>query len=148
MELALIVVQGALREVEQMKHLGGGPKGLVEHISHGDRAPKRLRVEGDDASKLPPEIVTAPSGQLQEVLFARLTNDFCCFSILSFFVSQEAKSYMKGVKDGLNQMLNIIHEETEESVTLAWRDLGADRDKLRQELQIFQGQVVSQDTQN
>lgn len=35
---------------------------------------------------------------------------------------------MKWVKDGLNQKLNTIREDTEESVALAWRDLESERD--------------------
>lgn len=31
--------------------------------------------------------------------------------------------YMHGVKEGLNRMLNMIREETEESVVVAWKDL-------------------------
>lgn len=51
-----------------------------------------------------------------------------------FFVSirimQEARVNLKEVNDGLKRMLNTIHKETEESITLAWKDLEAERDQL------------------
>lgn len=59
--------------------------------------------------------------------------------------------YMEGVKEGLNRMLNMIHEEAEESVATAWKDLEAERDglqdlqmKMAADLQLPQGQVASQ----
>lgn len=64
--------------------------------------------------------------------------------MLSCFVSQEERIYLKNVKYGLNQMLNIIREEIEESVVVAWRDLEGERDQLRHDLQVCRGQVASQ----
>lgn len=43
----------------------------------------------------------------------------------------EARTYLQGVKEGLNRMLTLIREEVEEVVVTAWKDLEAERDLLQ-----------------
>lgn len=58
---------------------------------------------------------------------------------------------MNGVREGLNWMLNLIRKEAEGSVAEAWRELEAERDRLREshkktmaDLNLCQEHVISQ----
>lgn len=122
-----------MADSQQVAEQGAGELPEAEGDSLGGCPQKRPRVDKVGPSDVLPEIIPRPSDPLQEVSGSSLLLHSLS---LSFFLMRwcllEARIYMHEVKEGLNRMLNMIREETEESMAAAWKRLEAERDCLHE----------------